>query len=325
MRDRWTPSPAERDGSTTSSTGACWASGETAMLRLSTKPGGRRDRERARVLPLHVPRRAAAPVRADFAAHLAPGARDRRGPAVPADGLVDRRRPRRQPVRHGADARPRGARRRRSPSTTTDEVHRLGGELSLSSRLVKPTPALLTLAASAHDGNPAPAGRALPAALIGVIYAEDRGDRAGGRTPGACARRVEIPPYETPAAFAADLATIAASLAAAPRRRWGGHFRTAALTRSTRSAASTGLSTCARTRTMHGRSSASSSGGRRRSRATRSTSPRAPPARRRARGPAPVALAVRRLSERTRSGRSATSTRPPACTPTTAPMRSRTT
>ncbi|MBK7332449.1 MAG: phosphoenolpyruvate carboxylase [Betaproteobacteria bacterium] len=49
-----------------------------------------------------------------------------------------------------------------------DEVHRLGGELSLSSRLVRPTPALLGLAAAAHDANPHRQDEPYRQALIGV-------------------------------------------------------------------------------------------------------------------------------------------------------------
>ncbi len=94
-----------------------------------------------------------------------------------------------------------------------DEVHRLGGELSLSSRLVRPTPALLGLAAAAHDANPHRQDEPYRQALIGV-YA--RLAATARRKSGVTLPRpphVELPPYETPEAFAADLATIADSLA----------------------------------------------------------------------------------------------------------------
>ena len=62
----------------------------------------------------------------------------RRAAAVPAHGLVDRRRPRRQSVRHRAT---RSRTRSRAQAAVAfehylDEVHRLGAELSLSTRLV---------------------------------------------------------------------------------------------------------------------------------------------------------------------------------------------
>ncbi len=49
-----------------------------------------------------------------------------------------------------------------------DEIHALGGELSLSTRLVQPTPALLALAAKARDANPHRADEPYRQALIGV-------------------------------------------------------------------------------------------------------------------------------------------------------------
>src|SRR5206468_11519975 len=48
------------------------------------------------------------------------------------------------------------------------EVHRLGGELSLSSRLVTPTDALLALATQAHDENPHRQDEPYRNALIGI-------------------------------------------------------------------------------------------------------------------------------------------------------------
>ena len=95
-----------------------------------------------------------------------------------------------------------------------DEVHALGMELSLSTRLVKPTEALLVLAASAHDANPHRRDEPYRQALVGV-YARLAATATAlaaytpPRTP-----QVEMPAYATPAEFAADLDTIAASLEA---------------------------------------------------------------------------------------------------------------
>ena len=65
----------------------------------------RRDRQRPRVLPLHVPGRGAAALRDDRGAARADAGRRGAAAAVPAHGIVDRRRPRRQPVRRRGDAR----------------------------------------------------------------------------------------------------------------------------------------------------------------------------------------------------------------------------
>ena len=69
-----------------------------------------------------------------------------------------------------------------------DEVHRLGAELSLSTRLVKPTDALLALAQHASDASVAPAGRAVSAGADRRLRAAgDDGARAragvAGETP----------------------------------------------------------------------------------------------------------------------------------------------
>ena len=94
-----------------------------------------------------------------------------------------------------------------------DEVHRLGGELSLSSRLVRPTESLLALAQAANDANPHRQDEPYRQALIGV-YARlaATAARKSGATPQR-APHVTLAPYDTPDAFAADLATISASLA----------------------------------------------------------------------------------------------------------------
>ncbi len=93
------------------------------------------------------------------------------------------------------------------------EVHRLGGELSLSSRLIAPTEALLALATTAHDENPHRKDEPYRNALIG-IYARlaATSKTLAGYTPPR-APSVVAEPYATPAEFRANLDTIAASLA----------------------------------------------------------------------------------------------------------------
>jgi phosphoenolpyruvate carboxylase len=93
-----------------------------------------------------------------------------------------------------------------------DEVHQLGAELSLSARLVTPTPELLALAAAAHDPNPHRGDEPYRQALVG-IYARLAATAmaltgyAPPRPPHA-----EMSPYATPAELIADLDLIAASL-----------------------------------------------------------------------------------------------------------------
>ena len=94
------------------------------------------------------------------------------------------------------------------------EVHALGGELSLSTRLVKPTAALLALAAAAGDDNPHRSDEPYRQALVGLYArlaatAEARAALAPPRRPHA-----RLAPYATAGEFAADLATIDASLRA---------------------------------------------------------------------------------------------------------------
>ena len=94
-----------------------------------------------------------------------------------------------------------------------DMVHRLGGELSLSARLVQPTAELLALAAAAHDTNPHRADEPYRQALVG-IYARLAATSVvlSGRPP-ARAPHADRPPYAAAEEFLADLATIGASLA----------------------------------------------------------------------------------------------------------------
>jgi phosphoenolpyruvate carboxylase len=94
-----------------------------------------------------------------------------------------------------------------------DEVHQLGAELSLSARLVTPTPELLALAAAAHDPNPHRGDEPYRQALVG-IYA--RLAATAMALTGYAPRRpphAEMSPYATPTELIADLDLIAASLA----------------------------------------------------------------------------------------------------------------
>jgi phosphoenolpyruvate carboxylase len=95
-----------------------------------------------------------------------------------------------------------------------DALHALGSELSLSTRLVQPTPELLALAAAAHDDNPHRADEPYRQALIGVYARVAATARAvAGHVP-ARAPHGDLPPYRTPDELLADLRTIEASLAA---------------------------------------------------------------------------------------------------------------
>ena len=93
------------------------------------------------------------------------------------------------------------------------EVHRLGGELSLSSRLVTPTAALLALAARAHDDNPHRQDEPYRNALVGVYarLAASAQALAGYVPPRA--PTVAAAPYAGVAEFCVDLDVIATSLA----------------------------------------------------------------------------------------------------------------
>src|SRR5438552_8113724 len=94
------------------------------------------------------------------------------------------------------------------------EVHRLGGELSLSSRLVAPTDALLALAARAHDENPHRQDEPYRNALVGIYARLAASAKAlAGYVPPR-APSVTAEPYGSAAQFRADLDVIATSLAA---------------------------------------------------------------------------------------------------------------
>ncbi|MFO1302725.1 MAG: phosphoenolpyruvate carboxylase [Burkholderiales bacterium] len=95
-----------------------------------------------------------------------------------------------------------------------DAIHRLGMELSLSSRLVEATPALHALAAAGHDTNPHRKDEPYRRAISGIYSrlaatARELTGRVPGRAPHA-----ELSPYDKPAALIADLAIVHASLAA---------------------------------------------------------------------------------------------------------------
>ena len=94
-----------------------------------------------------------------------------------------------------------------------DEIHRLGAELSLSTRLVTPSPELLHLAEAAHDPNPHRGDEPYRQALIGVYarVAATARTLAGYVPPRA--PHADLPPYANAGELLADLRTIEASLA----------------------------------------------------------------------------------------------------------------
>ncbi|HTP62065.1 MAG TPA: phosphoenolpyruvate carboxylase, partial [Burkholderiales bacterium] len=93
------------------------------------------------------------------------------------------------------------------------EVHALGAELSMSLRLVEPTPALLRLAHAARDPSPHRQDEPYRQALSGMYsrLAATAHERAGFVSPREPHRAAE--PYPDEDAFAADLQVIADSLA----------------------------------------------------------------------------------------------------------------
>ena len=93
------------------------------------------------------------------------------------------------------------------------EVHQLGAELSLSTRLVTPSPALLALATAASDANPHRQDEPYRQALVGVYARLAATARALTDVVPARAAHVDAAPYASPAEFTADLDTIGASLA----------------------------------------------------------------------------------------------------------------
>ena len=193
-----------------------------------------------------------------------------------------------------------------------DEVHRIGAELSLSSRLVKPTPALVDLAARAHDTNPHRQDEPYRQALIG-IYA--RVARTARELAGLTAVRpphADLPAYAAPAEFEAELAVVAESLAAHGAAGARGAAPHAAAARGPRVRLPPGR---ARPAAERRRARVGGRGADARGRASSSTTSslaepaRVGPARARAREPAAAALAVRDL-HRAHARASSRSSRP---------------
>ena len=94
-----------------------------------------------------------------------------------------------------------------------EEIHLLGGELSLSTRLVRPTPALVALASGAHDDNPHRADEPYRQALIGIYARVAATAKSLAAYIPPRAPRGTAAVYGTPGELLADLATIEASLA----------------------------------------------------------------------------------------------------------------
>jgi phosphoenolpyruvate carboxylase len=92
------------------------------------------------------------------------------------------------------------------------QLHRLGGELSISADFAGVSPALLDLAAQGHDPNPQRTDEPYRRTLVGC-YARLAATRTAvlGRGP-ARAATVEATPYTTPGELATDLAIVADSL-----------------------------------------------------------------------------------------------------------------
>ncbi len=94
-----------------------------------------------------------------------------------------------------------------------DEVHRLGSELSLSTRLVQPTAELLALAASARDDNPHRVDEPYRQALIGIYARVAATARMLAGIVPPRAPHGELAAYATADELVAELRTIQTSLA----------------------------------------------------------------------------------------------------------------
>jgi phosphoenolpyruvate carboxylase len=92
------------------------------------------------------------------------------------------------------------------------EIHRLGSELSLSTRLVHPSEALLALAAGAHDTNPHRSDEPYRQALIGIYARLAATARELAGVDAQPPPQVAAAAYATPQELRADLDVIAASL-----------------------------------------------------------------------------------------------------------------
>jgi phosphoenolpyruvate carboxylase len=94
-----------------------------------------------------------------------------------------------------------------------DEIHRLGAELSLSTRLVTPSKELLQLAEAPHDPNPHRGDEPYRQALIGVYGRVAATARALASYVPPLAPHADLPPYPSSDALLTDLRVIEASLA----------------------------------------------------------------------------------------------------------------
>ena len=94
-----------------------------------------------------------------------------------------------------------------------DAVHRLGAELSLSTRLIAPTPDLVALAEAGHDANPHRQDEPYRQALSGVYARLAATARELARHVSARAPHAGAPAYGSTQEFRADLDVIARSLA----------------------------------------------------------------------------------------------------------------
>ncbi|MEO8740650.1 MAG: phosphoenolpyruvate carboxylase [Casimicrobiaceae bacterium] len=94
-----------------------------------------------------------------------------------------------------------------------DAVHRLGAELSLSTRLVAPTQALFALAAAAHDANPHRTDEPYRQALVGIYSRVAATAKAIAGYVAPRAPQAALAPYASPAELLADLVVIRQSLA----------------------------------------------------------------------------------------------------------------
>jgi phosphoenolpyruvate carboxylase len=93
------------------------------------------------------------------------------------------------------------------------EVHRLGAEMPLCTRLVTPSAALMALAADARDTSAHRADEPYRQALIGMYARLSATARELAQYVASPAPHAEGPAYRSPAEFAADLDTIVDSLA----------------------------------------------------------------------------------------------------------------
>jgi phosphoenolpyruvate carboxylase len=94
-----------------------------------------------------------------------------------------------------------------------DEVHRLGSELSMSTRLVTPSEELMALASCARDDNPHRADEPYRQALVGVYARLAATARAIANLVPRRPPQKEAAAYDAAEDFGADLAAIDASLA----------------------------------------------------------------------------------------------------------------